>query len=115
MAIAPVALLAGPAIADDISGVVIRAQSGQPVTGAPVIVFDDANAPVARATTGPDGRFAVRDLPAGSYRVVIYSTRTGARIAQEALTLGGPHGAQVSLAVGARKTRWGQTVGTRLL
>lgn len=49
----------------------VTAPDGSPVAGAWIMVFTDANTWVGSwwASTGPDGTYAVHDVPAGTYRL----------------------------------------------
>ena len=56
-----------------IAGRVTAAASGEPVAGASVYVSDPRGTLVDFAVTGVDGRYRVRGLPAGGYRVKTYN------------------------------------------
>jgi EmrB/QacA subfamily drug resistance transporter len=68
----------GPAVIDvvlagtaGLAGTVSVVGKGDPVSGALVTLADDRGEVVGSAQTGPDGRYAFGDLPAGDYTVVV--------------------------------------------
>ena len=77
----PVAVTAGATTAQ-IDGTLVPAASlagtvvdtaGRPVRGACIAVYKDASSPSAgQGFTGDDGRFSVKQLPAGTYHVLFY-------------------------------------------
>ena len=52
-----------------LAGNVRAAGSGQPVPEASVLAVDRSGAVAGATTTGPDGRYELRDLPPGAYTV----------------------------------------------
>lgn len=69
LALLAFALIAAPASAQGVDGVVTFASNAQPVPGVLVAAFDADGARVRAALTDSDGRFAL-ELPAGEYRLV---------------------------------------------
>jgi Carboxypeptidase regulatory-like domain len=59
-------LVALPAFAADVSGVITEA-SGTPIQGAKVIIQDQKWQPVQTAIAGPKGEYVVKDLAPGQY------------------------------------------------
>lgn len=66
---------ASPAVGQVLRGSVLDSASGQPVTGANVIVLGAADTTVAAAVTGTDGAFTFRLRAIGDYRLRV--TRIG--------------------------------------
>jgi hypothetical protein len=62
-------LVSPGAFAGEISGLLIAADTGMPLSGVP-ITAQDSTGEVRRSFTGTDGRFSFVDLPSGSYSLV---------------------------------------------
>jgi hypothetical protein len=62
-------LVSHGAFAGEISGLLIAADTGMPLSGIPVTAQDSAGE-VRKSFTGADGRFSFVDLPSGSYTLV---------------------------------------------
>lgn len=90
-----------------IDGLVVRAGSGEPLARAQVTLIrtgDSAGDPAARSTpsasTGPDGRFILRNVEPGSYRVAV--ARNGYARQEYGQRVFGGQGATVTLRAGQR-------------
>jgi TonB family protein len=71
-----------------LTGRVLEAGSDDPVPGVEVIVSGNASSQIYRAVSATDGRFAIEELPAGTYRVGLTKKEWASQEADELLTAG---------------------------
>lgn len=83
--------------AAQLTGRVASADNGPAVSGATITLADADGAVVAAATTGPDGRYVVPDLYAGTYTLTASAASYRPRTIQVAVPEGGHVGGDVTL------------------
>ncbi|MBB5850220.1 carboxypeptidase regulatory-like domain-containing protein [Amycolatopsis umgeniensis] len=106
-------LMSGPAMADQgvVSGVVKAADSGEPVPGACVTLFDLDLKETGSGCAGADGRYEIADVVPGKYKArataagygELWSHNKGSALAADVLDL--PHGLDFGLRQGTATVR----------
>lgn len=103
-------LSAGPAGAETLSGYVKAARDSRPLQEARVVLEDLKGKNIATVSTDESGRYMVRDIEPGTYKITVFSPMRGERMAQKSMLVRQGQSAIKDFEVGPGQSLWGQVM-----
>ncbi len=103
------ALLSARAVgAETLSGYVKAARDSRPLQEASVVLEDLQGKNIATVSTDESGRYMVRDIEPGTYKITVFSPMRGERMAEKSMLVKQGQSAVKDFEVGPGRNLWGQ-------